>query len=98
MAGSFSLAEKIAVAGAFCALVAMAVGTEADPGVIVPGRDDTTRIVAPERAADPKHPVSYWSRSDATPVGRGGPAPVSSPEPEILPPGFGATPPPDLPQ
>ena len=32
--GSISLSEKLLVAGAFVALVAMAVGTEDDPGVI----------------------------------------------------------------
>lgn len=34
MSGSFSLTEKLAVAAAFCALVAMGVGTEEDPGVV----------------------------------------------------------------
>lgn len=34
MSGSFSLTEKLAVATAFCAIVAMGVGTEEDPGIV----------------------------------------------------------------
>jgi hypothetical protein len=34
VSGSFSLVEKLAVAGAFCAMMVMAVGTEEDPGVV----------------------------------------------------------------
>ena len=34
MSGSFSLTEKLAVAAAFCAVVAMGVGTEDDPGIV----------------------------------------------------------------
>ena len=34
MSGSFSLTEKLAVAAAFCAIVAMGVGTEDDPGIV----------------------------------------------------------------
>lgn len=39
MAG-FSLTEKLAVAGAFLALVALGVGTEDDPGMVVTGQDE----------------------------------------------------------
>lgn len=41
---SFSLTEKLAVTGAFLALVAMAVGTEEDPGVVVTGQETVTEL------------------------------------------------------
>lgn len=40
MAGtSFSLTEKLAVTGAFLALVVLAVGTEDDPGLVIAGQE-----------------------------------------------------------
>lgn len=40
MAGtSFSLTEKLAATGAFLALVALAVGTEDDPGLVIAGQE-----------------------------------------------------------
>lgn len=52
MSGSFSLAEKLAVAGAFCAIVVMAVGTESDPGVIASSKDVMSSAAA-RPAAEP---------------------------------------------
>jgi len=52
---SFSLTEKLAVTGAFLALVALAVGTEDDPGVVIAGQKavvdmrPTVTTPAPER-------------------------------------------------
>lgn len=43
----FSLTEKLAVAGAFLALTAMAVGTEDDPGVVV---TEATKVSVPQPA------------------------------------------------
>lgn len=51
MAGaSFSLTEKLAVTGAFLALVAMVVGTEDDPGMVVTGQETVKdlRLAAPD--------------------------------------------------
>lgn len=58
MAG-FSLTEKLAVTGAFLALVAMAVGTENDPGIVVVGKDEIAKLrpVTPPAAPAPA-PVS----------------------------------------
>lgn len=56
MAGSsFSLTEKLAVTGAFLALVAMAVGTEDDPGLVATSQDSVKdlRIVRPAGSAAP---------------------------------------------
>ena len=98
MSGSFSLAEKLAVAAAFCALVVMVVGTESDPGVIATSQTEPGKAIASaRREVSAKSSSNYWSLS------RGGGAPATStapaaPPPEILPPGFGATPSPDLPQ
>ncbi len=101
MSGSISLAEKLAVAGAFCALVVLAVGTEDDPGIIA-ATIDTVAIKSGEPAGtDGQEKVTnYWSVSD-----EGTPPPITSPimtaspspKPERLPPGFGATPSPALP-
>lgn len=96
MSGSFSLAEKLAVAGAFCALVVLAVGTEDDPGVIVTEQSEASQAVstrgAPDRQASSS---SYWARSDDSEE-----ASLTLPSPAVpedpLPPGFGATPPPEL--
>lgn len=54
--GSFSLTEKLAVAGAFLALVAMAVGTEDDPGLVIAGPEQVKdlRVATPSRSAAPR--------------------------------------------
>lgn len=49
-ATSFSLTEKLAVMGAFLALVAMAIGTEEDPGVIAATQVDIGADPAEESA------------------------------------------------
>ena len=61
MAGtSFSLTEKLAVTGAFLALVAMVVGTEEDPGLVVAGQDAVKDMrstpAVPEPALPPPPP------------------------------------------
>ncbi|HEU4820418.1 MAG TPA: hypothetical protein VFS87_04600 [Qipengyuania sp.] len=57
---SFSLTEKLAVTGAFLALVALAVGTEDDPGLVVTGQEAVTELrpAAPPPAASPAPPAS----------------------------------------
>lgn len=99
MAGSFSLVEKIAVAGAFCALVAMAVGTETDPGVIAAAQVEPVagRESAPDREADTGG-ANFWSLAKGAHQPRSVPLAAPSPAPEVLPPDFGATPSPDLPK
>lgn len=52
--GSFSLAEKLAVAGAFLAVVALGVGTEEDPGVVVA---QTEQIAAKAEAVQTARPA-----------------------------------------
>lgn len=57
---SFSLTEKLAVTGAFLALVALAVGTEDDPGLVVTGQEAVTELrpaISPP-AASPAPPAS----------------------------------------
>ena len=100
MAGSFSLVEKIAVSGAFCAIVAMGIGTETDPGVIAEQKaatDGAPRVAdtVAQPGAAPR-PVYWRLDPGAATVSRLPPqGPV--PRPEKLPPGFGAAPAPDLP-
>lgn len=96
MGGSFSLAEKLAVAGAFCALVVLAVGTEDDPGIVAAGK------FAPRQTAAKGHPdepersgANDWWQSDGAPDEPDA-APQLAPESEDeLPPGFGSTPSPE---
>ena len=98
MSGSFSLVEKLAVAGAFCALVAMAVGTETDPGVVAETKLKPGQTVASATAVQGKAKANYWSLPADGSVATAGDARPAPPPPEILPPEFGATPSPDLPQ
>lgn len=42
-----SLVEKLAITGAFLALVALAVGTENDPGIVVTGTEGLARAEKP---------------------------------------------------
>lgn len=97
MFGSFSLVEKLAVAGAFCALIAMGVGTEDDPGIIAAQSEVTknaTLVVHGKDRAPAKR--NFWSLDDGeTPATVPGPATVARPR-EVLPEGFGATPSPEL--
>lgn len=93
MTGAFSLTEKLAVAGAFCALVAMAVGTEEDPGVIAAREAEARRVaveVRPEKSDGSDR--SYWSLTDDTPAEPVGQRPPDPEPDEDLPPGFGAAP------
>ena len=62
MSGSFSLTEKLAVAAAFCAIVAMGVGTEEDPGVVA------TPV---EAAAAPQQVETQQSASAVRDSGKG---------------------------
>lgn len=70
--GSFSLTEKLAVAGAFLAVVALGVGTEDDPGVVV---EQTEQIAAKAEAAQSSAPPPAPS-----------PTPTSTSTSEALPP------------
>lgn len=54
---AFSLTEKLAVTGAFLALVAMAVGTEQNPGIVIVGKDELARTRAGEAPSAPPVPV-----------------------------------------
>lgn len=56
---SFSLSEKLTVTGAFLVLVAMLVGTEDDPGVVVTGQAAIAdaRQTTPARAPSPQYEV-----------------------------------------
>ncbi len=69
--GSFSLIEKLAVAGAFLAVVALGVGTEDDPGVVVEqteqiaSRAETAQAAPPPPAASPTPTAT--STSEALP-------------------------------
>lgn len=51
--GTFSLTEKLAVAGAFLAVVALGVGTEEDPGLVV---EQTQEIAAKADAVQQQPP------------------------------------------
>ncbi len=82
--GSFSLTEKLAVTGAFLALVAMAVGTEDDPGLVVTSQDTVKdlRVVRPAEPAAPQAanelaPSSPRPSSDDTEIPVAAPAPLS---------------------
>lgn len=99
MSGSFSLVEKLAVVGAFCALVVLAVGTESDPGVVAASQaQPRTAIATAHKAVPGKSASDWWSPSSGAPAAVADGARPAPPPPEILPPGFGATPSPDLPQ
>ena len=95
-----SLTEKLAIAGAFLALVALAVGTENDPGVVarqaeiagtVPGHGQPAgRALV---TTDNPSTSTAWF----TPSGPPEPANLVAEAPaEPLPAGFGATPPAEL--
>ena len=60
MSGSFSLTEKLAVAAAFCAIVAMGVGTDEDPGVVAA---PVQAVAAAPQLVDTQQPVTSTSRS-----------------------------------
>ena len=99
MSASFPFIEKVAVAGAFCALVAMAVGTESEPGVIAATKTQPGQTIASaSQAAGAKLSANWWGLADRAPASHRGGSQPAPPPPEILPPGFGATPSPDLPQ
>ncbi len=99
MAGSFSLIEKVALAGAFCALVAMAVGTERDPGVLPATQTRTAQAAALVVEGAPRTDAANpWRLGPGAAPGASGQALAPPPPRETLPPGFGATPSPDLPQ
>ncbi len=63
---AFSLTEKLAVTGAFLALVAMVVGTEDDPGVVVTGQEvaKELRPDAPLPAPSAEVPQPVETRSE----------------------------------
>lgn len=62
---SFSLTEKLAVTGAFLAVVAMVVGTEEEPGVLVTSKETVTALRTnppprpPAAPAAPAEVVTY---------------------------------------
>ena len=97
--GSFSLSEKLLVAGAFVALVAMAVGTEDDPGVVAAS---ASRIAEKTSDARPWSTAASGGAPDFTGDMEDNSAPAQRPsqsraqprirEVETLPPGFGGTP------
>ena len=66
MAGnsSFSLTEKLAVTGAFLALVAMGIGTEDDPGVVVAGSQSVAHM---QPAAAPVSPPPQVAAASPSP-------------------------------
>ena len=101
MAGSISLAEKLAVAAAFCALVAMAVGTDEDPGIIASAPATVAQAgnptAAPVVSGEPRKVDNYWSRSDNSDPASEIVIPDRSKPAEKLPPGFGGTPSPEIP-
>lgn len=81
MAGtSFSLTEKLAVTGAFLALVTMVVGTEDDPGLVVTGQDAVKEMrsapAIPAAAPSPS-PLS----AEPQPLVPSPPAQLAPPEP-----------------
>lgn len=100
MAGSFSLVEKIAVSGAFCAIVAMGIGTETDPGVIAEQKVATNGAPRAAGGADQPRAAArsvYWRLDPGAAPASNPPPQAPEPPPEKLPPGFGAAPAPDLP-
>jgi hypothetical protein len=66
---SFSLTEKLAVTGAFLAVVALLVGTEDDPGLVIDGQEAVKELrpaaAAPAPLAQAAPPASA---SGATPA------------------------------
>ena len=106
--GSLSLSEKLLVAGAFVALVAMAVGTEDNPGVVAAGGTALGGQAVAVKAATKAERARSWgptTSGDAPGVraktpdseARSPPPPQFQPDPrlhetETLPPGFGGTP------
>lgn len=82
---SFSLTEQLAVTGAFLALVATAVGTEDDPGVVVTSKDTVKdlRLVQPIGLATPKM-ASELAPSGPLPSSEDAEGPVSAPPPLLL--------------
>lgn len=65
--GSFSLTEKLAVTGAFLAIVALAVGTEDDPGVVVTSKE-TVKELRPTAERAPDRPEIVEAEPDIRPV------------------------------
>lgn len=64
---NFSLTEKLAVTGAFLALVAMVVGTEDDPGLVIAGQEAISDLrPAPPRPALPAPVASPRLASNPT--------------------------------
>lgn len=66
---AFSLTEKLAVAGAFCALAVFAVGTDDNPGVVVAGQQTVEargqgRALVRGDAAGSGVEQSWWRSSE----------------------------------
>ena len=103
--GSISLSEKLLVAGAFVALVAMAVGTEDDPGVVsasgtaLAGKAIAVKVAGaaanpwakPDSASGPDTIGSATGPDHPITVSPGAPPP-RIPEEDPLPAGFGSRP------
>lgn len=79
MSGSFSLVEKLAVTAAFCAMVAVAVGTESDPGIVAqakPPPQSAVRGLPPDVGNEAPTPASrfaakapvWWQSESPAPV------------------------------
>lgn len=84
--GSFSLTEKLAVAGAFLAIVAMAVGTEDDPGVVVTTKETVTEL-RPTATNAPDRQGVVASKPEVRPVANDvPPSPVPPPPGPYAPP------------
>lgn len=102
---AISITEKLAVTGAFLALVAMVVGTEDDPGLVADGQlvSGTLQVRgAAAQAAGRPEPGrnsgagNHWSLpANGSGVPQGPPMIRPKAPEEHLPPGFGATPSPD---
>lgn len=82
MAGtSFSLTQKLAVTGAFLALVALMVGTEDEPGLVVTGQETVKELRAAAPSPVPPVAVAPPPVPAPPPVSAVTPLPLSTPTP-----------------
>ena len=100
MSGGFTLTHKLAIAGGVCGLAVMAVGSKDDPGIVTSTKDTVHALPKHVAKAEPQSPADYWrvTPGSVDPQPTASLAPPTLSPPEKLPPGFGATPSPDLPK
>ncbi|WP_133365993.1 hypothetical protein [Qipengyuania sediminis] len=94
----FTLPQKLGVAGAFLLLVALAVGTEDEPGFVVAGTSDLAirrtalasagaSSVKPASSVQPSSPASVQAAPVGEPIGASAPLPAIAMQPPVDPQG-----------